>query len=519
MEKIMKKIILIALSLMLAIGILSTFVILASASGSNERNLPEVSENLGRVTADASDLGLDYYAIWNAFVEEIDTSYKNGNFYFADDNFTNATFFSYLNYETYQLTLIDGKWQTELPADVGQRGGMVYAYDGQWRVLYRGGTKESVYLDGENEFGNPYLVEIMSHIFKIWTVRYIGEETITIDAYYKFDGELDYLYVSKWMDGDQVAVYFNAEREATMAYDGSNYMMPDGNWYSDTTIESDPCEPCERFAGMSFEEVTSLVPCALYCGDHQLTEYSCDLGQYCTVCFETTKAQSYHDYAEATCTAPSTCKKCGNTVGERIDHGYDATDFAPDCENEGYTLYTCRTCGDNYTADAIDAFGHAYDATVTNPTCTDGGYTTYVCCNCGDDYVSDEVGPLGHDWTDATYDAPKTCDECGETEGEPLERTEKSTEESATEPEQNTEIDTEEKSETESVGKPNEESATESATESELESESDKAQASDSDDTRATSGCGSTVGIGATAIILAIGVFGLVFMGKKKENE
>jgi hypothetical protein len=27
---------------------------------------------------------------------------------------------------------------------------------------------------------------------------------------------------------------------------------------------------------------------------------------------------------------------------------------------------------------------------------------------------------LGHDWVDATEEAPKTCESCGETEGEPL---------------------------------------------------------------------------------------------------
>lgn len=45
-------------------------------------------------------------------------------------------------------------------------------------------------------------------------------------------------------------------------------------------------------------------------------------------------------------------------------------------------------------------------------TCTD----PKTCENCGET----EGHALGHEWLDATVDAPKTCEVCGETEGEPL---------------------------------------------------------------------------------------------------
>ena len=517
----MKKIILIALSLILVISTFSTFGIVAYASEENDGALPEISDDMGRIPKDAADLGLDYYTIWNAFPEEIDTTLDNNKIYFTDQGFTDAIFYSFANYTHYQLTLVDGKWQIELPADVSKGGGMVYAYVGEWNALYRGGTKESVYLEGENEFENLYKVEIMSHLFRIWTLRYIGDESVIADAYYTFDGELDYLIVETYLDGQRIAVYFNSEREATMAYDGSNYMLPDGNWYAGPSAEAESFEACEKFAGMSFEEVTALVPCLLYCGDHQPTKYSCEVGQYCTLCLEMIKAQSDHDWADATCSAPSTCKKCGDTRGDRIDHSYDATVVAPDCENDGYTLYTCGECGDNYTSDVTYAFGHTYDAQVIAPTCESVGYTKLVCCNCGDNYTSDKVDPLGHDWIDATYEAPKTCAVCGETDGDPLVKPEDSTDEPTdepatepvTEPEQNDETEIDEKSETESIEEPKAEPETE------YEAESDKTQTGSSDNGKSTSGCGSAVGLGTTAIILAIGVFGFVFIGKKKEND
>ena len=123
-----------------------------------------------------------------------------------------------------------------------------------------------------------------------------------------------------------------------------------------------------------------------------------------------------------------TCPECGDSyVADEtgaLGHDYAAVVTAPDCENGGYTTYTCSVCGDSYVADETNALGHDHDAVVTAPDCENGGYTTYTCSVCGDSYVADETGALGHDWADPTYEAPKTCTECGKTEGNPLEKTE-----------------------------------------------------------------------------------------------
>lgn len=58
--------------------------------------------------------------------------------------------------------------------------------------------------------------------------------------------------------------------------------------------------------------------------------------------------------------------------------------------------------------------------TVVAPTCTEGGYTTYACTACEDTYNADETEAKGHDWSPATTDAPKTCKNCGITEGDKL---------------------------------------------------------------------------------------------------
>lgn len=74
-----------------------------------------------------------------------------------------------------------------------------------------------------------------------------------------------------------------------------------------------------------------------------------------------------HDWTEATCDSPATCKICKQEKGEPLGHDW------------------------------------------STPTCTQGK----VCNLCGE---VEEAAP-GHEWIPATYDAPKECLNCGVTEG------------------------------------------------------------------------------------------------------
>ena len=137
-----------------------------------------------------------------------------------------------------------------------------------------------------------------------------------------------------------------------------------------------------------------------------------------------------HDWADATCTTPKTCKVagCGATEGQKLGHdmqpiadtaqaatcegaGKEADEKCSRCDHEetGATIEalghnwgdatctepkTCETCGATEGA----SNGHDYKAVVTAPTCTAGGFTTYTC-SCGDSYVADEVGASGHNYS------------------------------------------------------------------------------------------------------------------------
>ncbi len=142
-------------------------------------------------------------------------------------------------------------------------------------------------------------------------------------------------------------------------------------------------------------------------------------GETCAICGDVTKAQEVidalgHDMAEATCTAPATCKRgCGHTVGTSKGHSYDdgVVTTAPTCTEKGVKTYTCSACGDSYTEE-VAAAGHSHQPKVTAPTCTEDGYITYTC-SCGDSYTAPGQASTGHAWGEWVIDVEPT----EETEG------------------------------------------------------------------------------------------------------
>ena len=142
-------------------------------------------------------------------------------------------------------------------------------------------------------------------------------------------------------------------------------------------------------------------------------------GEKCAICGDVTKAQEVinalgHDMAEATCTAPATCKRgCGHTEGTSKGHSYDdgVVTTAPTCTEKGVKTYTCSACGDSYTEE-VAAAGHSYTPVVTAPTCTEDGYITYTC-SCGDSYTAPGQASTGHAWGEWVIDVEPT----EETEG------------------------------------------------------------------------------------------------------
>ncbi|MCR4651975.1 MAG: hypothetical protein K5662_09530 [Lachnospiraceae bacterium] len=129
-----------------------------------------------------------------------------------------------------------------------------------------------------------------------------------------------------------------------------------------------------------------------------------------------------HQWEEATCAAPATCKICGATKGEPLEHQWEE----PTCTEP----YVCSVCG----AREGEPLGHNWtEATCLYPaTCAICGETTgetaphvWIAANCIQPRHCavcglSEGSTLPHDWVDAGYNNPRTCSVCGLTEGKAL---------------------------------------------------------------------------------------------------
>ncbi len=192
-------------------------------------------------------------------------------------------------------------------------------------------------------------------------------------------------------------------------------------------VESSAVESSEpECTNHDFEDATCTSPktCKI-CGktegkakDHDWKDADCSNPKTCKVCGKTEGEAKGHDWKNATCTTPRTCKVCGKTRGE-VEHNWqEATCKAPK---------TCKDCGKTEGASASHSWknadctkaktckicglteGAALGHSWKNATCTEAK----TCKTCG----KTEGAALGHDWKAATCQESKTCKTCGKTDG------------------------------------------------------------------------------------------------------
>ena len=129
---------------------------------------------------------------------------------------------------------------------------------------------------------------------------------------------------------------------------------------------------------------------------HDWEEATCYKPRTCKICKATEGEPLEHVWLDATCTQPRVCELCGASEGEPLGHGWiEAT-----CEHPK----KCRVCGqtEGGLADHIWA-----EATCLHPK---------KCVVCG----VTEGTTLPHTWVRASYDSSRYCSVCGVVEGESL---------------------------------------------------------------------------------------------------
>ena len=114
-----------------------------------------------------------------------------------------------------------------------------------------------------------------------------------------------------------------------------------------------------------------------------------------------------HDWADADCLSPKTCKLCGTVDGEALGHEFDAVVTPPTCTDKGYTTHTCKRCGITETDNYVEAHGHTYgDWAIVSPIMPDEteGMKRANCVNCDKFKIADlEVTAEGSLGSSAVY--------------------------------------------------------------------------------------------------------------------
>lgn len=145
----------------------------------------------------------------------------------------------------------------------------------------------------------------------------------------------------------------------------------------------------------------------------------------CTKCktAETEKIGALgHDWAEATCVTPKTCKRCSATEGEPLAHTFDkevanesTLKSAATCTAKAVYYKTCA-CGaksETETFEYGEPLAHTFEKkSETQATCTEPGKTVYRCKSCGTEEAIVSGSALGHKWVKATCTTAAYCSVC-----------------------------------------------------------------------------------------------------------
>ena len=125
----------------------------------------------------------------------------------------------------------------------------------------------------------------------------------------------------------------------------------------------------------------------------------------------------HKNYSEATCTTPSTCLSCGETVAPALGHtdGDWITDAEATCTEDGSKHQICSVCEATINTETLPALGHTDGDWITDAeaTCTEDGSKHQICSVCEATINTEVLPALGHTDGDWITDAEATCTEEG----------------------------------------------------------------------------------------------------------
>lgn len=170
----------------------------------------------------------------------------------------------------------------------------------------------------------------------------------------------------------------------------------------------------------NFKEATCTAPktctdCGATEGEalgHYYLPATCLSPSKCFRCGDEVGEVGSHDYIEATCTTPKTCRYCNEVVGTANGHNYERKTKKATCKEAGAIYDECSVCKDVQIIQTEDKLPHELVHHDGKPAeCIKTGYEAYdTCKNC--DYTTyKELPILMHNYTE-TVVAP-TCESKG----------------------------------------------------------------------------------------------------------
>lgn len=161
------------------------------------------------------------------------------------------------------------------------------------------------------------------------------------------------------------------------------------------------CSVCGKFFTESKEETTEealKIPKVA----HEYGDWQSDESNHWKECGCGNKVDvAAHSGGKATCTKKAKCAVCGREYGKTDpnNHNYEDKVVPPTCTEKGYTVHTCKDCGNEVKDTYTEALGHS------------GGEATCVakakCAVCGVEYGS--INPKNHKHTEIRDAEEPTC--------------------------------------------------------------------------------------------------------------
>lgn len=172
----------------------------------------------------------------------------------------------------------------------------------------------------------------------------------------------------------------------------------------------------------NFKEATCTAPktctdCGATEGEalgHYYLPATCLSPSKCFRCGDEVGEIGSHDYIEATCTTPKTCRYCNEVVGTANGHNYERKTKKATCKEAGAIYDECSVCKDVQIIQTEDKLPHELVHHDGKPAeCIKTGYEAYdTCKNC--DYTTyKELPILMHNYVETVV--PPTCESKGYT--------------------------------------------------------------------------------------------------------